>query len=250
MNLEKWPQLDELFAQALEISLPERIDFLKKSCGGDTALLEEVIALLDNFDSACNYFDSFEESLGTEGKEPAPLPENAISPYKIQHEIGRGGMSYVYLAERTDGMYEEKVAVKVLKKGLDTSAILNRFQKERQLLVNLRHSGIANLLDGGQTNDGQPYLVMEYIEGKPLDFGENALTLKDRLKLFLQIVDAVQHAHSQLVVHRDLKPGNILVTNDKQVKLLDFGIAKLLVNSHENEFTQQGQRLFTPEYAS
>ncbi|MCB0856287.1 MAG: serine/threonine protein kinase, partial [Bacteroidetes bacterium] len=212
-----------------------------------------MIALLDNFDSACNYFDSFEESLGTVGEEPAPLPEKTLlGPYKIQHEIGRGGMSYVYLAERTDGMYEEKVAIKVLKKGLDTSAILNRFQKESQLLVNLRHSGIANLLDGGQTNDGQPYLVMEYIEGKPLDeaLGKNALTLKDRLKLFLQIINAVQHAHSQLVVHRDLKPGNILVTNDNQVKLLDFGIAKLLVNSHENEFTQQGQRLFTPEYAS
>ena len=254
MTTEKFDQIESLFTDALEMARPSRAAYLEKACEGDTELLQEVITLLENFESACEYFDHFELELAeVADPDENPLEEGSrIGPYEIGAKIGSGGMSVVYQAKRVGGSYEETVAIKVLKKGLDTTGMLSRFRKEQQLLANLRHPAIANLLDGGETPSGQSYLVMEYIEGLPLDKAIQAgkYDQTERLQLFLQIIAAVQHAHSRLVVHRDIKPGNILLSPQAQVKLLDFGIAKLIDSPAPEEETQVGQRLFTPHYAA
>ncbi|MEM9986702.1 MAG: serine/threonine-protein kinase, partial [Bacteroidota bacterium] len=211
--------------------------------------------LLEQAEVTGGFFSELGAELQSSWREGAPLQSgDRLGPYEVQEEIGRGGMAVVYLAERVDGAYQEKVAIKVLKKGLDTEAILSRFRHEQQLLVDLRHPHIANLLDGGETESGQPYLVMEYIEGQALDqyLVKEKPGQAERLRLFLQIVTAVQHAHQQLVVHRDLKPSNILVDQTGQVKLLDFGIAKLLTDhpAANQTQTQAEQRILTPRYAA
>lgn len=178
-----------------------------------------------------------------------------VGPYRLVRELGRGGMGVVYLADRVDGEFRRQVAVKVLKRGMDTDDFIRRFHTERQILADLCHPNIAELHDGGTTADGQPYLVMEYVEGPTLDdyCAARSLAVRERLDLFLKICAAVQHAHRSAVIHRDLKPGNILVTCDGEPKLLDFGIAKLL--RAEGIGTQTGLmsaliRPMTPEYAS
>jgi serine/threonine-protein kinase len=186
---------------------------------------------------------------------PSDDSDTQVGPYRIVRELGRGGMGVVYLADRVDGEFRRQVAVKVLKRGMDTDDFIRRFHTERQILADLCHPNIAELHDGGTTADGQPYLVMEYVEGVALDdyCAARSLTVRDRLDLFLKICAAVQHAHRSAVIHRDLKPGNILVTGDGEPKLLDFGIAKLL--RPEGTGTQTGLmsallRPMTPEYAS
>jgi serine/threonine protein kinase len=171
---------------------------------------------------------------------------------RLLREIGRGGMGAVYLAERADGQFDKRVAIKLIKRGMDTEAIVRRFHYERQILASLNHPNIARLFDGGTTEDGLPYFVMEYIEGEPLlDYCKRkGLDVEARLKLFLPVCSAVQHAHNNLIVHRDLKPSNILVTGDGDVKLLDFGIAKLLNANDASLSTLLGQRPMTPDYAS
>jgi serine/threonine-protein kinase len=173
-------------------------------------------------------------------------------PYRIEREIGRGGMGAVYLATRADDEYRKRVAVKVIKRGMDTDEIVERFRRERQTLANLDHPNIARLLDGGTTDDGLPYFVMEYVEGRPLDEYCRTLSLAGRLRLFRTVCGAVQFAHRNLVVHRDLKPDNILVTSDGTPKLLDFGIAKLLRDgSHQTIVeTRPADRMLTLDYAS
>ena len=153
-----------------------------------------------------------------------------IGPYRIVQHLGAGGMADVYLALRDDAQYEQRVAVKIVKRGMDTEEILRRFRNERQTLADLDHPNIAHLLDGGMTADGRPYLVMEYIDGEPLDryCDAGGLDLVRRLHLFREICEAVSYAHRKLIVHRDLKPSNILVTAEGTPKLLDFGIAKML----------------------
>jgi len=171
----------------------------------------------------------------------------------VEREIGRGGMGAVYLAQRADGQYEQNVAIKLIKRGMDTDLVLERFRAERQILASLDHSNIARLMDGGTTDDGRPYFVMEYIEGKPIDEYADAhrLTVPERLRLFLQVCGAVAHAHSRSIVHRDIKPVNILVTGEGVPKLLDFGIAKMLhPATDERTASVTGFRLLTPEYAS
>jgi serine/threonine-protein kinase len=253
MDHATWTRIETLFGQALELPPTKRDAFLRQSCGGDTLLLHEVMQLLNHHEQANDFFDSLGQSLHQGWHEAAPLhPGERVGSYEIIREIGQGGMAVVYLAQRVDGAYEEQVAIKIVKKGLDTAAILRRFRHEQQLLVDLRHPGIANVLDGGETASGQPYLVMAYIQGQPLMayVEAHALSQSARLQLFLTIVSAVQHAHQQLVVHRDLKPANVLVTSHGQVKLLDFGIAKLLAGHPSAEVTQSGHRLMTPRYAA
>jgi serine/threonine protein kinase len=178
-----------------------------------------------------------------------------IGAYKIVREIGRGGMGAVYLAVRADSEYQKRVAIKLVKRGMDTDFILRRFRNERQILASLDHPNIARLLDGGTTADGLPYFVMEYIEGQPLYRycdGEK-LTIHERLRLFTNICNAVAYAHQNLVVHRDIKPSNILICSDGTPKLLDFGIAKLLnpeLTPDTITPTATAMRLMTPEYAS
>src|SRR5262245_14362438 len=178
-----------------------------------------------------------------------------VGAYKVLQQIARGGMGTIYLADRADAAFQKRVALKVIKRGMDTEAILRRFRNERQILACLEHPNIARLLDGGTTEDGLPYFVMEFIQGSPIcEYCDTQkLTVDERLKLFLSICSAVDYAHRNFVVHRDIKPNNILVTPDGVPKLLDFGIAKLLkpeLWSHTVEPTGLAARPMTPEYAS
>jgi non-specific serine/threonine protein kinase/serine/threonine-protein kinase len=181
--------------------------------------------------------------------------DQAVGPYRLIREIGRGGMGAVYLAERADDEFRKRVAIKIIKRGMDTDFIVRRFRNERQILASLDHANIARLLDGGTTRDGLPYFVMEYIEGVPLSLycDEQRLSMVERLKLFRSICSAVHYAHQNLIIHRDIKPANILVTPDGVPKLLDFGIAKLLnpdLSPFTLEPTDSAVRLMTPDYAS
>lgn len=175
-----------------------------------------------------------------------------VGVYRLIEPLGRGGMGEVYLGERADGRFEQKVAVKLVKRGMDSVEILRRFARERRILARLEHPGIARLLDAGETPDGRPYFVMERVEGEAITEYCRArdVSLEDRLRLFACCCDAVDAAHRGLVVHRDLKPSNILVTPDGQVKLLDFGIAKLLGDEGEGQLTRLGGRVLTPAYAA
>jgi eukaryotic-like serine/threonine-protein kinase len=178
-----------------------------------------------------------------------------IGPYRIEREIGRGGMGTVYEAWRADGEFQHRVAIKLVNAGLDNNFVLKRFRNERQILAALDHPNIGRLLGGGTTGNGDPYFVMEYIEGQPLYRYAEAqqLSIADRLRLFTQICDAVQYAHEKLVIHRDIKPTNIMVSSTGAPKLLDFGIAKLLDPQLVSDTTPQttlGVRLMTIEYAS
>ncbi|HEX6250846.1 MAG TPA: serine/threonine-protein kinase, partial [Gemmatimonadaceae bacterium] len=177
-------------------------------------------------------------------------PGTTVARYVILRRRARGGMATVYEAERSDGVYQQRVALKILRRGLDTEDLIRRFLAERQILSSLAHPNIARLLDGGSTDEGRPFLVMDLVEGQPITtFADtHGLEVGERLELFLGVVDAVHAAHRQLVVHRDIKPSNILVDGDGAVKLLDFGIAKLLVA--EIEQTEAGARALTPEYAA
>ncbi|HYN21993.1 MAG TPA: serine/threonine-protein kinase, partial [Thermoanaerobaculia bacterium] len=202
-----------------------------------------------------SFGDRFRNELARSEELPAGTP---VGRYRIVREIGRGGMSVVYLAERADGQFHQEVALKLLSSGIASSQISRRFDRERQILAQAKHPGVARLLDGGTGPGGRPYLVMEYVEGRPIDryCDEEGLTVTARLRLFLQVVRAVEDAHRNLVVHRDLKPSNILVTAHGYAKLLDFGIAKLLDpaatagGSGGEALTGSAIRLMTPAYAS
>ncbi|HEU5209654.1 MAG TPA: serine/threonine-protein kinase, partial [Longimicrobiales bacterium] len=176
----------------------------------------------------------------------------SVGPWRIQRELGRGGMGAVYLAERADGQFEKQVALKLVKRGMDTDEILARFRLERRILAGLEHPHIARLYDGGASEDGRPYLVMELVDGEPITTwcDRHCLGIDERLALFCTICAAVQFAHQKLVVHRDLKPSNIMVAKDGAPKLLDFGIARLLTEDETSSMTRTGVRVLTPEYAA
>ncbi|HEY7543978.1 MAG TPA: protein kinase, partial [Blastocatellia bacterium] len=192
-----------------------------------------------------------EGSEGIERQDASAVVER-IGAYRIIRELGRGGMGTVFLAERDDDEYHNQVAIKLIKRGMDSDAILHRFRTERQILARLNHPNIARLHDGGTASDGRPYFVMEYIEGEPIDrfSDERRLNVTERLELFLQVCLAIQYSHQHLVVHRDIKPSNILVTADGTVKLLDFGIAKLVAPDTGVAETQSATGWMTPEYSS
>jgi serine/threonine protein kinase len=177
-----------------------------------------------------------------------------LSGYELVREIGEGGMGSVYLAERVDGTFRKRVAIKLIRPGMNSAEIVERFRREREILASLDHPNIARLIDGGTTEEDLPYFVMEFVEGKPIDrwCDERKLNITKRLELFHDVCRAVHYAHQRLVVHRDLKPGNILVTADGTVKLLDFGIAKLLSPEQigDPEATRSLLQIMTPEYAS
>src|SRR5689334_864249 len=209
------------------------------------AEVEELLRLdgaAGNFLTAC-VAESAEQMLHPDPEPKAPW---RCGPYRLLRVLGRGGMGSVYLAERADGEIEQSVAVKVVRRGAEKRVFRDRFLRERQILATLSHPGIARLLDAGHTADTrQPYLVMDYIDGTPIDVYAAKLELRDKLTLFIQVCDAVSHAHQNLIVHRDLKPSNILVDSAGQPKLLDFGIAKILDPGHDQ--TQTVEWLLTPE---
>ncbi len=263
MTPERWLQVEEIFQFALDIRPGEREQYLSSACGDDDELKREVEALLSQHESAGDLLDepiygqtgmNALESLATE--EIDPMIGRRLGAYRIEREIGRGGMGAVYEAIRVDQEFKKRVAIKLVKRGMDTDFVLRRFRKERQILAALDHPHIALLLDGGTTEDGLPYFVMEYIEGEPLYryCDNNKLSIAERLKLFRAICDAVHYAHQKQVVHRDIKPSNVLVTAEGAPKLLDFGIAKLLNPDLAGDITHDptatAMRLMTPEYAS
>jgi serine/threonine protein kinase/tetratricopeptide (TPR) repeat protein len=230
------PQIDALFSRALDEQPPDRPAFLEAACQGDRELFDAVMRLLQyaeasESDSELKPGGALSAAvLAALGEPAAPSAPVKIGAYRIVREIGRGGMAVVYLGERADADFRQRVAIKVMQAGMASDAVIKRFSQERTILASLNHSAIAKLFDGGSTEDGRPFFAMELVEGEPIDryCGIHELSLSERLRLFLVVAQAVQYAHSNLVVHRDLKPSNILVTNDGQVKLLDFGIAKLL----------------------
>jgi serine/threonine protein kinase/Tfp pilus assembly protein PilF len=258
MNRECWRRVEELFESALDLPPEQRESFLAGNCGEDLELYSHVDAMLAA-DENENSLDSGVGDLGAAAllARESELDRNIgrrIGNYKIVREIGRGGMGAVYEAARADAEFEQRAAIKLIKRGMDTDFILRRFRHERQILANLNHPFIARLFDGGTTDDGLPYFVMEFVEGEPINqFCEQKdLDLAGRLQLIEMVCQAVAHAHKKQIVHRDIKPGNILVTGEGEVKLLDFGIAKLLNLEHTNETfdSMTGQIMMTPGYAS
>jgi serine/threonine protein kinase len=257
MKPERWQQIEEIFASAMERPPAEREPHVTRACAGDSELEREVRSLLESADSAADYFADLAGRAGIPPVEDAGVDNwvgKRIGSYRLVGLLGRGGMGVVYLAERDDAQFEKRTALKLLPLGMDSDESRQRFHLERQILARLEHPGIARLLDGGVTEDGTPYYVMEYVEGTPIDryCDAHRLTLNERLDLFLKVCEAVQHAHKNLIVHRDLKPGNILVTPDGEVKLLDFGIARLIDREREGggaTFTQSA-RPMTLAYAS
>ena len=231
---DEWRRVDDLLQSALDREPKQRASFLDKACAGDHALRQHVEALLAADHHASGFLEhpaiEAATSLATE-LASGSLVGRRIGAYRIVRELGRGGMGAVYLAERADEQFRKQVAIKLVKRGMDSDAILHRFYCERQILASLDHPHIATLLDAGTTDDGLSYFIMEYVEGQPIDVycTTHRLSTHDRLHLFGLVCAAVQHAHEHQVVHRDLKPRNILVTAAGVPKLLDFGIAKLLI---------------------
>jgi len=248
---ERFQRLEEIFHQVSELPPQERESALAELCAGDISLANRARALLQADEEA----GAFLETPAAAPVEPPSLIGLRLGAYRIEEKVGQGGMGVVYRAVRADGTYEQSVALKVFGAGADRSDLVARFRAERQILASLEHPGIARLLDGGTTEDGLPYLVMELVDGVPIDryCDENRLSVDERIALFQRVCAAVAYAHQHLVVHRDLKPSNILVTPAGEPRLLDFGIAKLLAGAGalvDPAETQTGQRLLTPQYAS
>ncbi|HEY7641885.1 MAG TPA: serine/threonine-protein kinase [Steroidobacteraceae bacterium] len=254
MTPERWIRVKEVFAAALEQEAARRASYVEQACSGDDELRTEVISLLEAHDTAGAFIE--EEAAQRIGlASVAPRQDwigRRLGPYRIVAEAGRGGMSQVFKAVRDDQQYEKQVAIKLLKPGLDTDSLLRRFKAERQILAQLSHPHIAHLLDGGATEEGAPYLVMEYIEGNPIDVycEVRELGVNERLDLFRDLCSAVHYVHQHLMVHGDIKGANVFVTEQGVVKLLDFGIAKLLGPTPSAPREATGFLALTPEYAS
>ena len=227
MTPERWREIQVLLHDALKRPVHERSGFLDEACRGDATLKSQVDSILAATEEDTDFLET--PAVTAADEVPVEEPERqSIGPYRVDRLLGSGGMGHVYLAVRADEQYQKRVAIKVVKRGTDTDFVLRRFRQERQILAGLDHPNIARLFDGGNTEDGLPYFVMEYVEGEPITSfcDRRGLDLRERLRLFRTVCGAVQFAHQNLVVHRDLKPGNILVTADGVPKLLDFGIAK------------------------
>lgn len=256
MENNAWSEIECIFAETLELPEADRAAFLARACNGNKTLQREVESLLAAHQQAQGFLASSAASQAKLQFLPGSLTITAahrIGPYQLRRELGQGGMGTVWLAERVDEQYKQQVAIKLLKAGANHPDIAHRLRHERQILADLNHPNIARLLDGGTTDNGQPYLVMEYIEGVPIDAycQLQQLPLLARLRLFRMVCSAVQYAHQHLIIHRDLKPANILVAADGTPKLLDFGIAKLLQPDLAQSYqTQAGQTPMTPAYAS
>jgi serine/threonine-protein kinase len=255
MDPERWRHIEELFHSALECEPSHRSAFLDAACLTDASLRKEIESLLLSYEKGSfTETPAFAEGIRLlEESESHSLAGRNIGPYKVIREIGRGGMGAVYLASRADQAFEKVVAIKLIKRGLDTDDVIRRFRGERQILASLDHPYITRLLDGGTTDDGSPYFVMEHIQGEPIDIycDIHKLNITERLKLFQSVCAAVHYAHQNLVIHRDIKPGNILVTSEGVPRLLDFGIAKLLAGDPAAaDHTITLARPMTPESAS
>lgn len=256
---ERWQQIKEVFGVVLECAPEVRPAALQEACRGDESLQAEVQSLLAEADGDRGTSNMFRSVVSPATPHPAggaddPMLGRRIGVYRLQQRIGFGGMASVYLAARADDEYQKQVAVKLLRPDLDNAELMKRFRAERQTLAVLDHANIVKLLDGGSTEEGLPYLVMEYVEGRPIDeyCDAHTLTIEHRLRLFSAVCEAVRCAHQSHIIHRDLKPNNILVTEDGTPKLLDFGIAKVLSPQDPSQelITRTATRHLTPAYAS
>ena len=253
MTPEKWNLVKDIFSEAVELLPHERSSFIEGRSRGDETVVQEVNALLQSDEEAQAFIEEPAVDISRLLADETELAGKKIGPYLIEAEVGRGGMGAVYKAIRSDEHFEKRVAIKLIKRGFDTDDIIKRFRHERQILAALDHPNITRLLDGGATEDGLPYLVMDFVEGLPLSkyCQKTHLPLKDRLRLFLDVCSAVTYAHQNLIVHRDIKPSNILVTEAGVPKLLDFGIAKLIApNNVGHTHGKSATQMMTPEYAS
>jgi serine/threonine protein kinase/tetratricopeptide (TPR) repeat protein len=257
MTPERWQRINEIFHAALVLEDGERGAFILAQSAGDESLRGKVAALLASHEQVGEFIQgsvfSGAAQLLVEEESEAMIGQS-IGLYEIDREIGRGGMGSVYLATRNDDQFQQQVAIKVVRRGMDTDLVLAHFRNERQILAGFDHPNIARLFDGGSTGTGLPYFIMEHIEGQAIDeyCDSQRLSTAARLELFRTVCGAVQYAHQHLVIHRDIKPSNILVTSTGVPKLLDFGIAKLLHSEATQGTPTTGmlQRLMTPEYAS
>jgi len=244
---------DSIFSAALDWQ-----GFVDRECSEDPDLKSLVERLLANVETDGDLFTGgvmdgpLWQQLAKNWAQEPDLTGSIVDRYRILREVGRGGMAVVYLAERADSQFDQQVALKLIKRGTDTDEVIRRFRQERQIMALTQHPNIARLFDGGATADGRPYFVMEYVAGRSIDryCDEERLTIRKRLALFLQVARAIDHAHRNLVVHRDIKPSNILVSLEGEVKLLDFGIAKILDPGADPRLTRSQMRFLTPAYAS
>jgi len=250
------PTIAGLFSEAVRQPAGTRDQWLEAACP-DAATRDEIRALLGVYDEDPGFLEAPIEAAAAarviDQRGGRPIEGRRVGPYRLEREIGRGGMGVVYEGTRDDAEFERRVAIKLLPAALASAALDERFRFERQVLADLDHPNIARLFDAGSTDDGVPYLVMEYVDGEPIDAWcrSRQLNIRQRVELLLAVCQAVAHAHQNLVVHRDLKPGNILVTAPGQPKLLDFGIATLITEQGRSAgVTRTGQHSFTPEYAS
>ena len=255
MDAARWPRLQEIFHAARELPSSERAAFLDSACGEDEALRREAAALVDADAREDGWLTRLVDDAVTSVEGVSWAAGQRVGAWTVVRELGRGGMGVVYLAEHADAQFRMRAAIKVVRTTLASPELLLRFRTERQILAQLDHPNIARMLDGGATEAGQPFVVMEFVDGVPLDqyCDARALTVDERIEIFRTICGAVSHAHRNLIVHRDLKPNNILVTPDGQPKLVDFGIAKLLDPTGmgiEVSETRTHTRLLTPSHAS
>ncbi len=259
MDTQRWRCIAAIFDEVVEAPPRARAALLEKLCAGDAEVRREVEALLAADASAASFDHGMDSARNQAAVEWAQGEDDEsmrvgerIGPWRVLRELGRGGMGVVWLAERADGQFEQRAALKLIKRGMDSEAVIARFLRERQILARLEHPHIARLLDGGIAADGRPYFAMEYVDGRPLlrYCTGKSIKLEKRIKIFLDICAAVQFAHGQLVVHRDIKPSNILVTANGSTKLLDFGIAKLLDDAQIDVTVDAGHRPLTPAYAA
>ena len=252
MTPEILGRIREIYEKAIVLGGAAREALLDRECDGDAGIREEVESLLEARQRIPEWLNR--PALGAAGVVVPKMEGRHVGGYTLIREIGRGGMGCVYLAERSDGAFRKQVAIKLVLPSPHTTAVIARFQQERQILASLDHPNIARLLDGGVTEEGWPYFVMEFVDGQPINqwCDERALNVSRRIELFRGVIAAVQYAHQRLVVHRDLKPGNIYVSKDGAVKLLDFGIAKVLsapeLGCAPDTVTMTA--MMTPEYAS
>lgn len=254
MEEQRWQLIRRIFEGAVELHEESRNDFLTGACGDDAALRRQVEKLLEADGARSVMLDAGLPMMaaGEEADHQDPAPPPALGAYRLLDEVGRGGMGVVYRAERADGAFDRAVALKLVRGGFDSADVIARFHTERRILANLEHPNVARLYDAGLADDGRPYLVMELVDGEPIDryCDTHRLSVGDRIRLVRDVCEAVQYAHRNLVIHRDLKPSNVFVDTNGSVRLLDFGIARLIEQDVPDVRNTTRHRPLTPEYAS
>jgi serine/threonine protein kinase len=257
MQTNRWSLIEEVFQGALERPLAERKQYLADACGNDPELLSEIESLLESDHDAEHALRSLVADDLTELTRSSVSADlgSQVGPYLLVRELDSGGMGVVYLAVRSDDHYFQIVAIKMIRKGLESADLVQRFRVERQILATLNHPNIGAILDGGETKEGRPFIVMEFVEGQPITLASEAsgLPIRQRIELFRSLCSAVHYAHQKLIIHRDIKPSNVMVTPEGVVKLIDFGTSKPLEPQlvlKDDTPTLSGFRMMTPDYAS